>query len=187
MSWDPAQYAKYGDERSRPFFDLLARVPDLQPSLIVDLGCGTAELTQSLADRWPRARVIGVDNSAEMLASAKGARVERVEGDLATWRPPAPADLVYSNAAIQWVGDHDALMAHLVAMLAPRGVLAVQMPANYDSPSHTVLRDLAAERKIDRWRPTAVQPLEWYVRRLWSLGCTVDAWETTYVHVLAGE
>jgi trans-aconitate 2-methyltransferase len=187
VAWDAAQYGKFAGERSRPFFDLLARVPAIEPSLVVDLGCGTGELTAALAERWPKARVIGVDNSAEMLAGGQGraGRVERVNADLAEWRPPAPVDLVFSNAAVQWVPDHERLMAHLVGMLASGGVLAVQMPANFDAPSHTELRAVAAEWKLAPRTPP-VQPLESYVRRGWELGCAVEAWETTYVHVLAG-
>jgi len=187
VAWDAAQYGKFAGERSRPFFDLLARVPAIEPSVVADLGCGTGELTAALAERWPKARVIGVDNSAEMLAGGRGlaGRVELVDADLVEWRPPSPVDLVFSNAAVQWVPDHERLMAHLVAMLAPRGVLAVQMPANFDAPSHTELHAVAAEWKLAPRTPP-VLPLERYVRLGWRLGCAVEAWETTYVHVLAG-
>jgi len=185
VTWNPGQYGKFADERSRPFFDLLGRVEGEFAS-IADLGCGTGELTEALAVRWPGARVIGVDDSREMLAKAPRGRVEFVEADLATWRPPGPLGLVFSNAAIQWVPDHEQLLAHWVGMLGPGGVLAVQQPGNFDAPSHVILRELLAERKLEP-RASPVLPLAWYVERLQALGCAVDAWETTYVHVLAGE
>jgi trans-aconitate 2-methyltransferase len=187
VAWDPTQYARFSDERSRPAFDLLARVPDIDASLVLDLGCGTGELTGALAERWPEARVIGVDSSAEMLAKARAPRVEFVRADLAEWRPPSPAGLVFTNAAIQWVPDHERLLAHLVAMLAPKGVLAVQMPGNFAAPSHVALREAANAHGVEGWREAPVMEPDWYVRRLWALACAADAWETTYLHVLAGE
>jgi trans-aconitate 2-methyltransferase len=194
--WDAEQYERFRGERSRPFFDLLTRIPDRMYRSIVDLGCGTGDLTAALADQWPGSRVIGVDLSEEMLAPAREraepGRLEFLQGDLATWRPEAPVELIVSNAAIQWVQDHDALLRHLTSCLAPRGVLAVQMPANFDSPSHALLKKLSASR---RWaarlknavRHDLVQPLDWYVEKAWALQLEIDAWETVYQHVLAGK
>ncbi len=193
MSWDPVQYGRYRDERSRPFFDLLARVPDRPYRRIADLGCGDAELTRALAERWPGARVTGVDRSAEMLAAARPlhGRLELVQGDLASWRPPEPLDLLVSNAALQWVPDHAAVLPRLAGLVAPGGAIAVQVPGNHDSPSHVELLRLAGEepwrsRLEGRWRPHAVEPLAWYAETLRGLGWDVDAWETTYLHFLAG-
>jgi trans-aconitate 2-methyltransferase len=195
LGWDPGQYGKFRDDRARPFFDLLARVPDRRFGRVADLGCGTGELTRVLAERWPAARVTGVDSSREMLQAAApraiAGRLEFVEADIAAWEPPDRFDLVLSNAALQWVPDHGRLLPRLSALLAPRGVLAVQVPANHDWPSHQEILRLAAEepwasKLTGRWRPHAVEPLDGYVRTLQAGGLAVDAWETTYVHILQG-
>ncbi len=187
--WDVRQYERFRDERSQPFLDLLARVPDGAFSTIADLGCGTGDLTRILCDRWPAAHVVGVDSSDEMLAAAAAraitGRLDFAKGDVGTWRG-GPFDLVFSNATFQWVPDHDRLLPHVRSMLAPGGVIAVQMPGNFDAPSHTILKELAAPQLRD-WRPAPVQTPEWYVQRLWTLGLDVDAWETTYLHILHGE
>ncbi len=187
--WDVQQYEKFRDERSQPFLDLLARVPDGAYTTIVDLGCGTGELTRILCDRWSKSRVTGVDSSDEMLAAAATrsmtGRLDFVKGNVGAWSG-GPFDLVISNATLQWVPDHDRLLPHLRSMIAPGGVIAVQMPGNFDAPSHTILKELSAPR-LREWRAAPVQTLAWYVERLWSLGLDADAWETTYLHVLHGE
>ncbi|MBS0211218.1 MAG: methyltransferase domain-containing protein [Planctomycetes bacterium] len=196
MPWDPTIYGRFSSERARPFGDLLAQINVESPGTIVDLGCGAGALTQTLSERWPAAHVIGVDNSAEMLAAAQPlsqrGRLEFVEADLATWKCATPIDLIVSNAALHWIDDHAALLARLTAVLAAGGTLAVQMPNNFRAPSHTILFDLVHEA---RWRERvagvglhadSVQPLAWYVERLHALGCVVNAWETTYMHVLRG-
>ena len=189
--WDVRQYERYHDERSRPFFDLLARVPDGDPDEIVDLGCGTGELTLALSERWPRARVTGIDPSKEMLVAARGrsvaGRVEFAEGDAAAWE--RRVDLVFTNATLQWVGDHERLIPRLAAC-AP--LLAAQMPSNFDAPSHVLLNETAREgswaaKLAAGWRPNAVKPVGWYVETLLGLGFSVDAWETVYEHVLPGD
>ncbi len=189
--WDVRQYERYRDERSRPFFDLLARVADRDFDEVVDLGCGSGELTLALSARWPRARVTGIDNSAEMLAAARpravAGRVEFVEGDAASWA--GAADLLFSNATLQWVPDHDVLIPRF-AKAAP--VVAVQMPSNFGEPSHVLLDETAREgpwaAKLSAgWRSNSVKPLAWYVETLLGLGFDVDAWETTYEHVLPGD
>lgn len=194
--WDAGQYLKFAQERSRPFFDLLARVTRESVARAADLGCGAGNLTRVVAERWPAALVTGVDSSPDMLAQAQTqampGRLAFVQGDIARWQPDAPLDLLVSNAAFQWVGDHAGLVPRLAGMLAPGGTLAVQMPFITDMPGRRVMAEVAAS---PRWRDRcagiglssdSVQPLDWYVRRLLDLGCTVDAWETTYVHVLTG-
>ncbi len=168
-----------------------------QAGTIADLGCGTGHLTHTLADRWPQARVIGVDNSPQMLEKAGplaiAGRLDFVLADIATWSPPGPLDLVVSNAALHWVADHAGLLSRLAGMLAPGGTLAVQMPNRFHTPAQAAIEETSAE---PRWASRlagvglsrdSVQPLLWYVRRLQRLGFAVDAWETTYVHVLTGE
>lgn len=199
--WSVGQYERYRDERARPFFELCARIQlgdEGQVRRVADLGAGTAETTRALCDRWPGARVTAVDNSAEMLAAARTralpGRLEVEAGDAASWRPAdgAALDVLLSNATLQWVPDHARLLPHLVTLVRPGGVIAVQMPDNFDEPSHRLLAETAAEgpwaaKLASGWRPAAVQPVAWYVETLWSLGCSVDAWTTTYIHVLPGE
>lgn len=195
-TWSVEQYERFADVRARPFFELLARVPSaLEPVRIADLGCGSGSLTQTLADRFPAALIEGVDSSEAMLEAAR--KRERPghltfrRGTLEGWRPEAPVDLLVSNAALHWASDHPALLTAWSHALSPRGVLAFQVPANFAAPSH---RELYALCDSPRWSPKlgnvargAVLTLEAYVRHLHSLHLEVDAWQTTYVHVLAGE
>jgi trans-aconitate 2-methyltransferase len=195
-AWDPAAYLRYGDERARPFVDLLARVGAVAPAVVVDLGCGEGALTASLAHRWPGARVTGVDSSPTMLAAAAAHtvpdRVEFVPGDVRTWRPTAPVDVLVANAVLHWVPGHDRLLAEWPSALAPGGWLAVQVPGNFASPTHRLLRELC---RSPRWAAQvgdvppgtdAVLEPEGYYDVLTAAGLAVDVWETTYLHVLTG-
>ncbi len=191
---DPAQYARFADQRSRPFFNLLERVPnDLPFSRIVDLGCGSGELTREIADRWPNAEVLGLDNSASMLASAGDhelpGRLEFALRDIDDYSQPA--DLIFTNAALQWVDDHEALFPRLAALVNPGGVFAVQMPFSHVQPSHELLEETARTgpwaSRLESWHRFQVLPLSWYVELLIGLGFEVDAWATTYYFVLPGE
>ncbi|NPD03840.1 trans-aconitate 2-methyltransferase [Nocardioides sp. zg-1308] len=196
-SWDPDRYLAYADERGRPFVDLLARVPAETPHVVVDLGCGPGNLTALLADRWSGASVVGIDSSPEMIAAAR--EVEGVTwevGDLRDWARPdpaalrAPVDVLVSNATLQWVPEHFELLPGLVDRVAPGGWFAFQVPGNFDEPSHTIRTDLAgqapyAEHVRGVRVPTSHSPHD-YARLLLDLGCEVDAWETTYLHVLTG-
>jgi trans-aconitate 2-methyltransferase len=141
VSWDPDQYLAYGDLRLRPGLDLLARVPAESPDRVVDLGCGPGTLTLALAERWPRAEVAGVDLDETMLADADARdadrRVSWMPGDIATWTAAHRVDVVYSNAALHWVDDHPRVLQHWLGQLTPGGTLAVQVPDNFDQPSHT--------------------------------------------------
>lgn len=196
MRWDPDQYARYADERGRPFADLLARVAAPAPRRVVDLGCGPGNLTVTLAGRWPGAAVEGVDSSAEMIGRASAAGYDRVEfrvGDVREWTMPADCDLLVSNAVLQWVPGHEALLRSWAAALPAGGWLAFQVPGNFDSPSHTLLRELASS---PRWAPLigpgvlrhhdAVATPADYATLLLDAGLRVDVWETTYLHLLAG-
>jgi trans-aconitate 2-methyltransferase len=193
MAWDPGHYLTFGGERLRPGFDLMARIGAVPPGAIYDLGCGTGAAA-ALAERFPDHAVIGLDTSPEMLAKAAetGGRVVWQQGDIADWTPPEPAALIFSNAALQWVPDHDRLFPHLITCLAPSGVLAVQMPRNFDAPSHRHMRRIAQDGPWrDRLHPflredPVAAPTAFY-RRLAPLGVSgIDLWETEYVHVLNG-
>ncbi|HEX4180140.1 MAG TPA: methyltransferase domain-containing protein [Caulobacteraceae bacterium] len=194
-SWDPDIYERFKAYRDRPALDLLLRVPgDLDPREIWDLGCGTGEHAAVLARRHPGARVHGLDSSAEMLerAHARETSVDWVQADLAGFAPDTPPDLIFANAALQWVPDHAALIPRLASVLAEQGVFACQMPAAYHEPWHQVLRDLADEapwaallRGVDAARPIADAGR--YYTWLAPLCRQIDIWTTTYLHVLDGE
>lgn len=195
MTWNPQQYLQFEEERLRPALDLLARVPIASPRTIVDLGCGAGNVTRVLAQRWPDAQIVGVDNSAEMLATAQEAcsgapRVSFVRADLAAWQPAAPADLIYSNAALHWLGDHATLFPRLASLVRAGGTLAVQMPDNHRAPSHLKSIELA---RSDEWRgklaavvrATPVALPASYFDWLAPLARSVDIWTSEYLQVLA--
>jgi len=191
--WDAAQYSKYLSERTRPFLDLLGQVPANEPRLIVDLGCGLGNLTRILAERWPSARVIGIDSSPEMLGQAKPipGRLEFVQADIGSWAPGEAVDVLLSNAALHWIPDHAAFLARLTGMLAPGGTLAVQMPNRFQTASHAAVEATLADARWSHLKGVglhreSVMPILWYVQRLRERGLTVNAWETTYVHVMPG-
>lgn len=194
-TWDPQVYSRYADHRSRAFFDLVGRVDAEQPRRVLDLGCGTGLLTASLAERWPRARVLGIDNSANMLERAREYTSDRVSfavGDLSTYLPPADADVIVSNAAYQWINDNPALIQRIGVGLRPGAWMAVQVPGNFRGPSHEEIRSLLAE---PRWqdatsglvlRDDPVLTAFEYGDALAETGLEVDSWETTYNQILTG-
>lgn len=194
--WDPTVYLAHAGMRERPFDELLARVPLAEAARVVDLGCGPGTATRRLADRWPGATVLGVDSSPEMIAAADevddaGGRLRFELGRVESWRPAEPVDVVMCNAVLQWVPGHPDLLGGLLEGVRPGGVFAFQVPANFDEPSHTILRDLV---RSGRWSiPTdgllrdrpVLEPGE-YLTRLLALGADADVWETTYLQVLTG-
>jgi trans-aconitate 2-methyltransferase len=194
MAWDPAQYLKFAGPRLRPALDLLQRIDAEAPRHVYDLGAGAGNVTRLIAARWPAAKVVGVDSSAEMLAkaAAENPHVEWQQADLSTWRPPVPADLIYSNAALHWLDGHDRLFPALFAGLAPNGVLAVQIPRNFGAPSHTSITDAALAGPWRRvleplLRPSPVAEPGFYYDLLAPLAANLDIWETEYLQVLEGD
>ena len=192
-TWDPERYLAYAGERGRPFVELVGRVGAEEPRTVVDLGCGPGNLTGLLKRRWPSAHVTGLDSSPEMIATARGLDdgVVYDVGDLRDWRPSSPVDVLVSNAVLQWVPDHLALLPALVEAVRPGGWLAFQVPGNFDEPSHTIRRDLSATPPYDAQTSGVTTPdahdATTYLRALQPLVTSVDAWETTYLHVLHGE
>jgi len=227
--WDAALYLRFGGERARPFFDLLARVGAELPGYVVDMGCGPGNLTALLAERWPAAAVCGVDSSPEMIEAARALatgspqpeqgslRPERRSAprppapsgsgpvttshapglsfmldDIRHWKPQSLPDVIICNAVLQWVPGHRELLVRWADQLADGGWLAFQVPGNFDQPSHAIMREMAASA---RWRPLlrdvalnrqSADPAG-YADLLARAGLEVDAWETTYVHILRGE
>jgi trans-aconitate 2-methyltransferase len=200
-TWDPDRYLTYADERGRPFVDLISRIDVADPRTVVDLGCGPGNLTVLLARRWPGASVTGLDSSPQMIEAARRdtlpatAGIEFEVADVRDWvstgsTTEGAVDVLVSNATLQWVPGHLDLLPSLVAAVAPGGWFAFQVPGNFDEPSHTIRRDLAAlpayaEHTAGADHPDSHDPADYY-DVLAGLGCAVDAWETTYLHVLRG-
>lgn len=188
--WDPAHYLAFGQERLLPGLDLIGSIPEFDPGLIVDLGCGEGTLTAALADRWPGAGVTGVDRSEEMLSAARRARphLRWRQGDIATWRPAGQVDLIFSNSALHWLEDHGPLFLRLTGYLSEMGMLAVQMPNNWAEPTHTIPASIldagdwpeAAVQALPRQRVAAADRY-----REWLPGARV--WEVSYEHLLKGD
>jgi trans-aconitate 2-methyltransferase len=191
--WNPDVYLDYADHRGRPFYDLMSRVAAESPRRVVDLGCGPGNLTLSLAQRWPAAVIEAWDSSPEMVDAARERGVDAHVGDVRTWEPRPDTDVVLSNAVLQWVPGHPELLVRWAGQLSAGSWIAMQVPGNFDAPSHEAVRKLARQ---DRWseplsdfpfREGQVEGPSGYAALLTDAGCRVDAWETTYVHELTGE
>lgn len=197
MKWDPAKYMQFGDYRDRPYFDLTARVHAEAPRHVVDLGCGPGNLTATLAERWPAAKVTGLDSSAEMLARS-AVHADQLpnlafgQADIAHWMPSEETDVVVTNAALQWVPGHRDMLAGWLAALKPGAWFALQVPGNFNAPSHTLMRGLAESvawsgRLAGVLRhDDAVGGPEDYLNIMLDAGCDADAWESTYYQLLPG-
>lgn len=192
MQWDPQQYDRYADERVRPFLDLVRRIGASAPQTVLDVGCGSGELTATLSRRWPDALVRGVDSSAEMVAAGRDVAGVQVAVGRAEDVSAAGIDVLVSNAALQWVPEHLDLLPRWAHELRPDGWLAFQVPANFDAPSHRLMREVASS---PRWRgrldgvlrAAPVASPAAYLDLLAAVGMSVDAWQTDYLHVLPGD
>jgi trans-aconitate 2-methyltransferase len=193
-SWDPARYLQYGDERLRPALDLLARIPAEKPGHVVDLGCGAGNVTRILHERWPGADMLGIDGSAAMLDRARqnAPHIRFEQDDVASWTPDRTPDVIYSNAALHWLGHHASLFPRLVSELPHGGILAVQIPNMHAEPLRRLQYEVAAHgpwaetlRGVGS-APDILTPGEyWDILR--PLVSELDLWETVYLHALAGE
>src|SRR5579864_5416116 len=186
--WDPDQYLKYQDERSRPFMELVERVDHSPPARVVDLGCGPGTTTALLLERWPDAYIFGLDSSPEMIEKASAlvepGRLEFGVGDLRDleWAAGGSVDVILCSATLHWVPDHTDLFPEILGALSPGGAFAFQVPANFNQPSHTLLYELA---RSDRWadligdlvRADPVLEPEAYLRLLFEAGSGwADVW-----------
>ena len=193
MTWSPGTYLQFAGPRTRPAAELLARVGSEKPARVVDLGCGPGNSTALLAARWPDAALEGLDSSEAMLAEARasGVAADWVLADLAQWRPNTAYDVIYSNATLQWLPDHDALLPRLMGFVRQGSVLAFQVPVNHQAPSHALMREVASDprwkaklagvREIHGSTPAACYEI------LKPHAATLDIWTTEYLQVLEGE
>ncbi len=192
-TWNAGQYLRFADERTRPCRDLVMAVALEEPARIVDLGCGPGNSTAALATRWPAAEIVGLDSSEAMLAAARRSAPRRtwLLGDIGSWTSERPFDLVFANAALQWVPDHATAFPRLLAQASRGGALAVQMPCNFDADAHKAMRAIAAS---PAWRAHFVDGVhEWHVHSasfyydvLAPHATRLDVWETEYLHVMPG-
>jgi trans-aconitate 2-methyltransferase len=187
--WNDAQYLKFGDERTRAARDLLTRVPLEQVECAVDLGCGPGNSTALLRERWPNARLSGVDNSPEMLERARRdfPAMEWILGDVGSYRAVEPVDLLFANAVFHWLPDHATLFPALIGQVRKGGVLAVQMPHSFEEPSHRLMREVRARLMPERTEVNAATPVgraAFYYDLLAPRAAAVDIWRTTYEHVM---
>lgn len=192
-SWDSTEYLKFSSERTQPAIDLAARIGLAAPRRVVDLGCGPGNSAAVLARRWPAAALVGLDSSPAMIAAAQKEYPEQnwFIADIAQWIAPAPFDLVFSNAALQWVPDHASLIPHLFAQVAPGGAFAFQVPANFDAPPHRLMRELGATPEWRGYfdpppREWHAQPPEFYYDLLAPHATHLELWTTDYLHILDG-
>jgi trans-aconitate 2-methyltransferase len=191
--WSARQYLKFEDERTRPPRDLLAQVPLREPRLVVDLGCGPANSTELLVERYPRTEIVGLDSSPDMLRKARERlpQCKFVEADIATWRVDPRADLLFANASFQWIPDHPIVLRRLLLALPSGGVLAVQMPDNTREPSHILQREVAAsgpwadDPEVKAAARDDLAAPEFYYDLLKPVCSKIDMWHTVYEHVMA--
>ena len=190
-TWDPRTYLRHTDERSRPFAELISRI-QVDAMSVVDLGCGPGHLMSLLRQRWPAAALHGVDSSAEMLSTATqehtGDGITYERADVREWTPGEPVDVIVSNATLQWVPDHLPLLSRWREHA--KGALALSVPGNHDEPSHVLLREYARRPPYSEHTAGVEQPAahdaDTYLEALAAPGWRVDAWETSYLHVLSG-
>lgn len=185
--WNPSLYLQFASERTRPAAELLARIAKPAAKYVADLGCGPGNSTELLRAAWPEAVITGVDNSPAMLEKAQKALpdCQFVNADIGQWRPEQPLDVLYANASLQWLSHHSTLFPHLATLLGDEGVLAVQMPDNWQEPSHALMRQTASELGHPPRGRVPLESVQTYYNLLSSNGCEVDIWRTTYFHPMA--
>jgi trans-aconitate 2-methyltransferase len=192
--WNPSQYLKFAEERTQPCRDLAARIAVPKARRVIDLGCGPGNSTRVLRERWPDAQFTGIDSSAEMIERARLEYPAQhwIAGDIAAWAAGREGqfDVVFSNAALQWVEDHAALYPRLLSRVAPGGALAVQIPGNIDALPHRLMRQVAAEPEWSHWFPPGKvrewhhHEMDFYYDALASTATRLDLWATEYLHIL---
>jgi trans-aconitate 2-methyltransferase len=191
LEWDPEQYLQFEHERTQPSIDLVARIPLEDPKTIIDIGCGPGNSTQILRKRWPQADIIGLDKSEKMIERARRDYPDQtwIVGDASTLAPDRKYDLVFSNAAIHWIQDHHRLVPRLFQIVARDGILAIQVPANHESPLYRIILNASRSSKWSAFTSgceglITYHTAEYYYDELASLTKYLALWETTYYHIL---
>jgi trans-aconitate 2-methyltransferase len=189
-NWDPKQYLQFIQQRTQPCIDLVSRIDTTNVLRAVDLGCGPGNSTEVLAKKFPAAKIVGIDNSPDMLAQAAKDYPQFTfkPGDAQTWTSDQPADVILANAVFQWIPNHEQVFPHLLKQLRPGGALAIQMPRNFDSPTHLALREISSRpqwnEKIPQREFHYVHSPDFYFDLLAPICARIDIWETRYVHVM---
>jgi trans-aconitate 2-methyltransferase len=194
LDWNPNQYLKFAGERTQPCRDLAARIPVADPRRVIDLGCGPGNSTAVLRERWPNAEFTGLDSSAGMIERARSEHPgdQWITADIAGWATGSDGqyDVVFSNAALQWVEDHARVYPQLLAHVARGGTLAIQIPGNINALPHRLMRDVAASSAWSRWFPPGKlrewhhHEMEFYYDLLAPVAARLDLWVTEYIHIL---
>ncbi|ONI76894.1 trans-aconitate methyltransferase [Actinosynnema sp. ALI-1.44] len=189
--WDPDKYLTFADHRARPFYELIARIQADSPRRVVDLGCGPGNLTTVLGQRWPTAAIEAFDSSQEMVDAARERGINAHVGDVATWQPRPDTDVVVTNAVLQWVPGHPDMLRRWAKELPSGAWIAMQVPGNFDGPSHNLIRELVARSWSSRLADVNLRPVDAVLTPTGYAdlfdGCEVDTWETTYTQVLTGD
>jgi trans-aconitate 2-methyltransferase len=191
LNWNPEQYLKFENERTQASIDLTARIALAKPETVIDIGCGPGNSTRILLNRWPKARLTGLDNSVEMIRKAKAELpdVEWIVGDASAFAFSDKYDLVFSNAALQWMQNHETLLPGLYAAVKPGGALAVQVPADQDSAVRRSLLSVSSRPGWSRYTSGCegminYRSAEYYYDIVAGLSNRFDIWETIYYHIL---
>eukprot|EP01089_Gocevia_fonbrunei_P018264 TRINITY_DN6132_c0_g1_i1.p1 TRINITY_DN6132_c0_g1~~TRINITY_DN6132_c0_g1_i1.p1 ORF type:complete len:263 (-),score=37.63 TRINITY_DN6132_c0_g1_i1:136-924(-) len=197
LKWSPAKYMKFGTQRLRPALDLLRAINVVNPKLIIDLGCGPGNITPFLAENWPEAKIVGVDLAEDMIIEANKNnpipdRIRYVQSSIESFSPSEPVDVIYANASLHWITDHDIVLPKLLSYLSPQGVLAVQIPDTRVQPSHvlmkTAAKNIGLEDKIKEIRiPRCEKDQDWYYNILQPHCSAIEVWTSTYLQVVEGD
>lgn len=189
--WQPDLYLKFKNERTQPSVDLVSRIDHIQAKSIIDIGCGPGNSTQILEKKWPESDIVGIDSSPSMIesASSKYPRIKWVVADASTYQSEVKFDILFSNAVIQWIPEHEKLLSNFHSLLASGGVAALQIPQFWDMPLGKTI-DAIANRS--RWQPKTagvadlftIHDYSFYYDTLSSLFNSVEIWETHYFHAL---
>lgn len=189
--WDPVQYLKFKDERTQAAHDLAASINISRPAQIVDIGCGPGNSTFVLREKYPTAEITGIDSSEEMIESARKADPDEkwIVADIRKWKPEGKFDIVFSNAVLQWLPDHENLVRQLFEIVHSKGVLAVQVPANFDSPLHKALTKVSESREWKEKMAGCREALNYYTPEFYydllsEISGKFSVWQTIYYHVL---